>query len=173
MTHKSPADPIVVQVADEQVHDHGADTDLLWSESHYLDVVSPDAGTGAYVRLGRLPNQARSHLMVAIVRPGTGPVILTVPDASLPAVRGAALEVSAAGYALRLALEAPVERLRVTARGAAAKATVVGSRNKRTRSRQSASMSAAQLPSSGRGQWARAPSLSTSRTSCALDDHCR
>ena len=120
MTKQPPADPIVVQVADEQVHDHGDDTDLLWSESHYLDVVSPDAGTGAYVRLGRLPNQARSHLMVAIVRPGTGPVILAVPDAPLPAVRGADLDVSAAGYTLRLALAAPLERLGVTARGTAA-----------------------------------------------------
>ena len=119
MTDQPAVDPIVVQVADEDVHDHGGDTDPLWSESHYMDTVSPDAGTGAYVRLGRLPNQERSHIMLAIVRPGTGPVILAVPDAPLPAVRGADQAVAGADYELALAIEEPVQRMRVTARGAA------------------------------------------------------
>ena len=119
MTDQPAVDPIVVQVADEDVHDHGGDTDPLWSESHYMDTVSPDAGTGAYVRLGRLPNQERSHIMLAIVRPGTGPVILAVPDAPLPAVRGADQAVAGADYELALALEDPVRRMRVTARGTA------------------------------------------------------
>jgi len=119
MTSQPTADPITVQAADEQVHDPGADSDPLWSESHYLDTVSPDAGSGAYVRLGRLPNQRRSHIMLAIVRPGTGPVILTVPDAPMPDVSGADLAVQAPGYDLALTLEAPVQRLRVTAHGTA------------------------------------------------------
>jgi len=119
MTNQPTADPLVVQPADEQVHDPGADSDPLWSESHYLDTVSPDAVTGAYVRLGRLPNQQRSHIMLAIVRPATGPVILSVADAPLPAVSGDDLAVQAADYELSLTLEVPVQRMRVTARGTA------------------------------------------------------
>jgi len=119
MADQPTVDPIVVRVADEQVHDHGADTDPLWSESHYMDTVSPDARTGAYVRLGRLPNQRRSHLMLAIVRPETGPVILAVPDAPLPAVHDADQVVTGGDYELSLTLEVPVQHMRMTARGTA------------------------------------------------------
>lgn len=119
MTDQPAVEPIVVQVADEQVHDHGADPDPLWSESHYMDTVSPDAGTGAYVRLGRLPNQKCSHIMLAIVRPGSGPVMLAIPDAPLPSVHGADLAVTTSAYDLALTVEAPVQRMRVTARGTA------------------------------------------------------
>jgi hypothetical protein len=95
MTDQSAGHSIIVEAADEHVHEHGSDTDPLWSESHYLDAVSPDAATGVYLRLGRLPNQGRSHVMIAIVRPRAGPVILAVPDAPLPEVRGADLTVAA------------------------------------------------------------------------------
>jgi hypothetical protein len=119
MTQPPTVDPIVVQLEDEQVHHHGTDTDLFWSESHYLDTVSQDAGMGVYVRHGRLPNQQCSHIMLAIVRPGTGPVILAVPDAPMPGVDGADLAVTGDAYDLALTLEVPVQRMRVTARGTA------------------------------------------------------
>jgi hypothetical protein len=119
MTNEPIVHSLEVQPSDEHVHDPGADSDPLWSESHYLDMVSPDAQTGAYVRLGRLPNQQCSHIMLAIVRPATGPVVLSVDDAPLPVVDGADLAVHADAYELSLAFEVPVRRLRVTASGTA------------------------------------------------------
>jgi hypothetical protein len=119
MTDQPARQSIVVEAVDEHGHEHGPDADPLWSESHYLDTVSPDAATGAYLRLGRLPNQVRSHIMVAIVRPGTGPVILAVPDAPLPVARGADLAVTTPALSLALTLLDPVRRMRVTARGTA------------------------------------------------------
>jgi hypothetical protein len=119
MTDQPAVDPIVVQVEDEHVHDHGADADPLWSESHYMDAVSPDGESGVYVRHGRLPVQGRSHIMLAIVRQGAGPVLIGDGDAPLPAVRGADLLVTAGDYDVGLELESPVRRMRVTARGTA------------------------------------------------------
>jgi hypothetical protein len=119
MTDQPTEHPMVVQVADEHVHDQGGDADPLWSESHYMDTVSPDAGTGVYARLGRLPNQERSHVMLAIVRPASGPVILAAPDAPLPSAHGADLAVAGSDFTLALTLEAPVRRMRVTASGTA------------------------------------------------------
>jgi hypothetical protein len=129
MTSQPDADAIIVQAEDEGVHDHGVDTDPLWSESHYMDTVSPDGTSGVYVRLGRLPNQERSHVMLAIVTPGAGPVLLVVPDAPLPVARpgaglsaglpGAGLSVAGGGFDLTMTVTEPVRRMRVTAQGTA------------------------------------------------------
>jgi len=118
MTTDSASVPLIPSAADEGTHP--PDADILWSESHYLDAVAPDAGTGVYVRLGRLPNQGRSHVMLAVVRPGAGPVVLADPDAPLPAVDGADHLLVAGAYRLSLAWDVPLRQLRVTARGAAA-----------------------------------------------------
>ena len=118
MTTDSTSVPLIPSAADEGTHQ--PDADILWSESHYLDAVAPDAGTGVYVRLGRLPNQGRSHVMLAVVRPGAGPVVLADPDAPLPAVDGADHLLVAGAYRLSLAWDVPLRQLRVTARGAAA-----------------------------------------------------
>ena len=105
------------EAADEGTHE--PDADILWSESHYLDTVAPGAETGVYVRLGRLANQGRSHVMLAVVRPGRGPVILADPGAPSPTIDGTDLRVTAAGYRLELVWDEPLRRLRVTASGTA------------------------------------------------------
>jgi len=117
MTTDSASVRLIPSAADEGTH--RPDADILWSESHYLDAVAPDAGTGVYVRLGRLPNQGRSHVMVAVVRPGAGPVVLADPEAPLPAIDGADHLLVAGAYRLSLAWDVPLRQLRVTARGAA------------------------------------------------------
>jgi hypothetical protein len=108
---------LVPDAADEGLHE--PDAQLLWSESHYLDAVSPGAVAGVYARLGRLPNQGRSHVMLAVVRPGAGPVVLADPDCPLPAVDGTDLEVSTGAYRLTLAWDAPLRQVRLTASGTA------------------------------------------------------
>jgi hypothetical protein len=117
---KSDPVPAALVPAETDEGPHEADAGLLWSESHYLDAVAPDAGTGCYVRLGRLPNQGRSHVMLAVARPGAGPVVLADPDAPLPAVDGTGQVVAAGAYRLELAWDAPLRQVRVTARGTAA-----------------------------------------------------
>jgi hypothetical protein len=117
MTSDSARTALIPAAADEGTHE--PDADILWSESHYLDAVAPGARTGLYVRLGRLANQGRSHVMLAVVRPGAGPVILADPDGPLPAVDGTDLLVEAGGYHLELAWDEPLGQLRVTASGTA------------------------------------------------------
>jgi hypothetical protein len=117
MNSDSALTALIPAAADEGAHE--PDADILWSESHYLDAVAPDAASGAYVRLGRLANQGRSHVMLAVVRPGAGPVILADPSAPSPAVDGAGLRVTADGLRLELAWDEPLGRLRVTASGTA------------------------------------------------------
>ena len=108
---------LVPDAADEGTHEH--DEDLLWSESHYLDAVSSDGGTGVYVRHGRLPNQVRSHVMLAVVRPGVGPVILADDRAPLPELRGRDVGLSADAYDLDLTCADPLRHVRVVGRGRA------------------------------------------------------
>jgi hypothetical protein len=117
VTSHSAERALVPAAADEGLHE--PDANAAWSESHYLDTVSPDAASGAYVRLGRLPNQGRSHVMLAVVRPGTGPVILADPDAPLPVHDGTDLEVTAGAYGLKLTWDAPLRQLHVSALGTA------------------------------------------------------
>jgi hypothetical protein len=117
MTSDSTLTALIPAAADEGPHE--PDTDILWSESHYLDAVAPGAETGVYVRLGRLANQGRSHVMLAVVRPGAGPVVLADPDAPLPAIDGTDLLVTADAYRLELAWDEPLRQLRVTANGTA------------------------------------------------------
>jgi hypothetical protein len=112
-----PLVPLVPSAADEGPHE--PDSDILWSESHYLDAVAPGARAGVYARLGRLANQGRSHVMLAVVRPGAGPVVLADPGAPLPAIDGIDLLVTADAYRLELAWDEPLGRLRVTASGTA------------------------------------------------------
>lgn len=109
--------PLVPEAADERPHEHG--DQVLWNESHYLDAVAPEAAAGAYLRIGRLPNQGRSHVMLAVTRPGAGPVLLVDPDAPLPAHDGADLEVTAGTFRLAITWKAPLRELRVTASGTA------------------------------------------------------
>ena len=117
MTSHSALSALVPADTDEGTHE--PDAGILWSESHYLDAVAPGAGTGVYVRLGRLANQGRSHAMLAVVRPGAGPVVLADPDAPLPAVNGTDLLVKAGAYRIELAWDAPLRQVRVTASGTA------------------------------------------------------
>ncbi len=117
MTSDSTLTALVPTVADEGPH--VPDDDILWSESHYLDAVAPDAATGVYARLGRLANQGCSHVMVAVVRPGAGPVILADPAAPLPAIDGNDLRVGADGYRFTLEWDEPLKQLRVMFDGTA------------------------------------------------------
>lgn len=95
MTSDSGLIALVPDAADEGTHQ--PDDSILWSETHYLDAVAPDAESGVYARLGRLANQGRSHVMLAVVRPGAGPMLLADPAAPLPAVDGTDLALSASG----------------------------------------------------------------------------
>jgi len=109
--------PLVPDAADEGPHEHN--DDLLWSESHYLDAVAPGASHGAYVRIGRLPNQGRTHVMLAVTQPGAGPILLVTPEAPPAVHQGRDLDIAADAYHLGLAWEAPLRGLRVTAGGTA------------------------------------------------------
>ena len=82
MTSDSTVSALVPNDVDEGPHE--PDDDRLWSDSHYLDAVSPDAAAGVYARLGRLANQGCSHVMIAIVRPGAGPATHSGRSAFFP-----------------------------------------------------------------------------------------
>jgi hypothetical protein len=84
-----------------------------------MDAVAAQPAAGVYFRIGRLPNQGRSHVMLAVTRPGTGPVLLVDPDAPLPVHDGADMTVSAGSYGLSLGWRAPLRGLHVTAAGTA------------------------------------------------------
>jgi hypothetical protein len=109
--------PLVPQAADEGIHQ--PDADILWSESHYLDAVAPGAGAGVYARIGRVANKGSSHVTLAVVRPGAGPVIIADAGAPLPAIDGIDLLVTADDYRLGIAWDERLGRVRVTADGTA------------------------------------------------------
>lgn len=76
------AGALLPRASDEGLHRPGAG--LLWSESFYFDAISADGKTGAYVRLGRLPNQQLSIYTAAVVRRGAPTAMVVDAAAPLP-----------------------------------------------------------------------------------------
>ncbi|KAK9379757.1 DUF1679 domain-containing protein [Kockiozyma suomiensis] len=69
---------------DEYSHELPGVSDYLWNESWYFDCVTPSGDLGAYMRLGRLPNQSIALYTAAITRVGKPAIMLVDPRAPLP-----------------------------------------------------------------------------------------
>jgi hypothetical protein len=83
-TEMGPPAPLRPTSKDELPHPAG--TELLWSESWYLDAVSDDGSIGVYSRIGNTANRDGAEYMMAIVRPGLPPIIVnnaTISNLSL------------------------------------------------------------------------------------------
>jgi hypothetical protein len=106
---------LLPSAADEGLHEPGGEA--LWNESWYLDLASPDGSTGAYVRLGRLPNQDSSLVTVAVVRNGVPSVLCVETTASLPVGDVDDLTVAGTSCSLRLACVEPLQRFKVDVDG--------------------------------------------------------
>jgi hypothetical protein len=89
-----------VDAADEARHE--ADSDQLWQESWYADVVSADGAAGAYVRLGLYPNLGAAWWHLALVGPDRPVVVCQRDDLPVP---GAGMSVSAAGVDVALTVD--------------------------------------------------------------------
>jgi hypothetical protein len=100
---------------DEQRHQDGSD--LLWSESHYLDAVSSDGTTGLFLRFGRLPAQNRTHVMGAIVRRGHPTLMIADPDAPSPSGDVLRQEVDAGEFTASIEIVEPLRAARVSLAG--------------------------------------------------------
>jgi hypothetical protein len=68
---------------DEDQHDL-SQSGILANESWYFDAVTPDAKTGVYARIGRLPNQDACTFMASIFREGHSPILLMDMQGPLP-----------------------------------------------------------------------------------------
>ena len=112
---------LVPTPADENLHAPGGEQS--WNESWYFDVASVDGSTGAYVRLGRLPNQHSSLVTVAIVRNGLPSVLCVDTAAPLPVGDIAGLAVTGTSCSLRLACAEPLQRYEVEVVGLGASFT--------------------------------------------------
>ena len=100
---------------DEGTHEPGAEA--TWNESWYFDVVSDDASIGAYVRIGRLPNQDVALYTAAIVGPGRPAVMVVDANAPLPAADDATQRIESGGLEAEQSCESPLERFRVRMSG--------------------------------------------------------
>lgn len=110
MSHLSshPVDP-----DDEQRHLPG--TELLWSESYYLDFVSEDGAVAGYARIGLYPNLGVTWWTTMVVGPGR-PVTASVAY-DLPVGEGTGLVLGEQGYDVTCSVEEPLDVM--TLRGTA------------------------------------------------------
>ncbi len=108
--------PLRPDPADEGRHSPGPEA--MWNESWYFDVISDDGSLGAYVRLGRLPNQGIALYTVAVVGPDRPAVLVLAPDAPLPDAADETQLIEVGGLRAEQHCEAPLERFRVAVRGA-------------------------------------------------------
>jgi hypothetical protein len=97
-----------VPAADEAPHEPG--TDDLWGESWYLDVVDPELGVAAYVRLGLYPNLGVAWYWACLV--GEDRPLVTVIDHDItPPRRG--LEIRTEGLWCDYVVENPLDHVSV------------------------------------------------------------
>jgi hypothetical protein len=109
------ADAHAVDPSDELRHDAG--DELFWQESVYLDVADASGELGAYVRLGLYPTQGAAWWTATVVGPGRRPAIAAEYD--LPVVAGARFETERGTTSVDVAVEVPLERVRVRSSGTA------------------------------------------------------
>jgi Ser/Thr protein kinase RdoA (MazF antagonist) len=107
--HLSPAPE------DEGRHEPGAED--MWNESWYFDAVSDDGSLGAYVRLGRLPNQGVALYTACVCGPDRPTVMLVDGAAPLPDAADDEQRVRTDAFEAAQHCEVPLERFRVTVRG--------------------------------------------------------
>jgi hypothetical protein len=81
---------------------HVAESEQLWQESWYADVVAPDGSLAGYVRLGLYPNLGDAWWHVAIVGPGRPVVVCQRDDLPVPPD---GLAISAEGVDVELAVD--------------------------------------------------------------------
>lgn len=75
-------EPLRPQAADEGAHEPGEDR--LWNESWYFDLVDPEHGLAAYVRLGLYPNLERAWYTAVVCGRGRPTVAVLDYRAPLP-----------------------------------------------------------------------------------------
>jgi hypothetical protein len=111
----APPVPLRPDPADEGRHPPGPEP--LWNESWYFDAVSDDGSLGAYVRLGRLPNQGVALYTAAICGPRRPSIMVVDPRAPLPDAGDESQAIEIDGLHARQRCERPLERFSVTLRG--------------------------------------------------------
>jgi len=92
---------------------HAPDTEALWNESYYLDVVSDDGSVAAYVRIGMYPNLGVTWWTTMVVGPERPMVASVAYDLPLPV--GDATVVRGAGHDLAWTADVPLEVMTVRA----------------------------------------------------------
>jgi hypothetical protein len=98
----------VVAASDEGTHE--PDTEPLWNESWYADVVSPDGSVAAYIRLGLYPNLGTAWWHVAVVGPDRPVVVCQRTDLDVP---GGGMTVSTDGVDIVLTVDQDLESFTV------------------------------------------------------------
>ncbi len=96
---------------------HAPGPEELWNESWYFDLVSDDAQTGLYTRLGLYPNLGVSWVTAFVCGPERATVAVVDFEAPLP--EGERLDLDREGLRVEHACEEPLQRFRVrlSARG--------------------------------------------------------
>ncbi len=90
---------------------HAPGDEPLWNESVYLDVVDPDRGVGAYVRVGLYPNLGLAWYWACLVGPDRPLVLVVDHDVALP--RDGSLELRAEGLWADYTVETPLDHVTV------------------------------------------------------------
>jgi hypothetical protein len=94
---------------DEARHDPGPEP--LWGESWYLDVVDPERGVAAYVRLGLYPNLGTAWYWACVVGPDRP--LVTVIDHEVPLPAAGRHEIRTEGLWADLTVETPLDHVSV------------------------------------------------------------
>jgi hypothetical protein len=102
---------------DESPHEPGPE--LLWSESWYLDAISDDGTLSVYSRIGDTENLGRSLYMMAIVRPGQPPIMISDDHAPLPTREFANQSIKAEQYTMTQEIQRPMVDVRTVFDGTA------------------------------------------------------
>ena len=95
--------------SDEARHPIGSD--LLWSESYYLDFVDEAQGVAGYVRLGLCTGLGRAWYWACLVGPGRP--LVTVIDHDVPLPTAPSLEIRTEGLWADLTVESPLDHVSV------------------------------------------------------------
>jgi hypothetical protein len=106
---KAPAETNHEVVAADEAR-HTPDSEELWNESWYADVVAPDGSVAAYIRLGLYPNLGTAWWHVAVVGPDRPVVVCQRTDLDVP---GDGFAVSTDGVDIALSIDKDLESFTV------------------------------------------------------------
>jgi len=104
-------DPHAVDPSDEGRH--RPTDELLWNESHYLDLVTDDGSLAGYARIGLYPNLGVTWWTTTVVGPDRALVASVAYD--LPVAPEPGLAVEGAGHRFDGVVERPLEAFHLTA----------------------------------------------------------